>query len=76
MQRIEEADAKRAAQKKRKNKKNSSKSASKSSEGVDEVTCDGCGQLYTEDEAESWIGCDGCEAWYHYFCAGLSSMRM
>ena len=40
----------------------------------DKVNCESCGQAYTVDEAESWIGCDNCESWWHYWCAGLPHM--
>ena len=40
----------------------------------DKVSCESCGKPYTVDEADSWIGCDNCESWWHYWCAGLPHM--
>ena len=44
---------------------------------IDEDTdakCEKCGQVYTDAEADSWSGCDSCETWCHYWCAGLPTM--
>ena len=75
-ERIQNADRERERAKKTKKKKKDQDKRSKStSEASDhEVACENCGQTYSEDEAESWIGCDVCESWWHFWCAGLSSM--
>ena len=86
VERIERADAERAAKKKSGGKKGKSAQASKSRKRGelatktdtqrqdDEVCCENCGQVYTDAESDSWIGCDTCETWWHYWCAGLQSM--
>lgn len=35
--------------------------------------CSVCGGRYEEvtDDVEDWIGCDGCETWLHWVCAGI-----
>ena len=38
------------------------------------LTASGFGAHSREDEAEDWIGCDECESWWHYWCAGLDKM--
>ena len=81
VERLQKADAEKAAKKasKRgkgtKNKGTTKKSTSHSAASNDtSVSCGGCGQVYTEQEMDSWIGCDICESWWHYWCAGLDSM--
>ena len=27
-----------------------------------------------DSEAADWIGCDVCDSWWHYWCAGLDGM--
>ena len=82
LEKIEKADALRAAKKKKgkqsqrctsSRRAQTSKSTSEGA-GEDDVSCEGCGQPYRVDEADSWIGCDNCESWWHYWCAGLHSM--
>ena len=36
--------------------------------------CKGCGELYQVPDplGIDWIGCDGCDQWYHYTCASLT----
>ena len=36
--------------------------------------CHKCTGLYTDSQAADWIGCDYCDSWWHYWCAGLKSM--
>ena len=88
LERIEKADADREARKRGKGKKGkgvqtsaSSMPTSSSKHGASRcttestnVTCESCGAAYTVDEADSWIGCDYCESWWHYWCAGLPHM--
>lgn len=31
--------------------------------------------LETENDATSWISCDGCKSWFHFACAGFKSER-
>lgn len=35
-----------------------------------------CGGPYEEvtDDVEDWIGCDGCEQWLHWVCAGITEV--
>ena len=68
---LEEVDKRKAAEKKRK-RKNKKTTAAESD--PDDVNCEQCGQAYSEEESDSWIGCDSCESWWHYWCAGLSHM--
>ena len=71
----EEQKARKAAAKKARAKKSSTKQKTSTSTCSDDTaTCGKCGQIYTEDEAEDWIGCDECESWWHYWCAGLDKM--
>ena len=73
LERLEEADRKKAAE--RKSKKKSSKQGKASSScDPDDVSCEQCGHQYNESEVDSWIGCDACDTWWHYWCAGLPSM--
>ena len=76
MERIQNADReKEAAKKSKKRKGKQSKHTSEAETDLDDVVaCESCRQAYCEDEAESWIGCDVCESWWHYWCAGLQSM--
>ena len=86
VERIERADAERAAKKKSGGKKGKNAQASKSQKRGelatktdtqrqdDEVCCENCGQVYTDAESDSWIGCDTCETWWHYWGSGLQSM--
>ena len=89
VERIERADAERAAKKKsggkkgkntqssmsrRRNTRGESTKTATQKQDADEVSCENCGQVYTDAESDSWIGCDTCETWWHYWCAGLQSM--
>ena len=69
MERIQNADREReAAKKSKKRKGKQSKPTSKAETELDDVVaCESCRQAYSEDEAESWIGCDVCESW----CRGV-----
>ena len=58
----------------KKGKKGTTASSEVSGEHIDETTCSKCEQVYTEEEAEDWIGCDECDTWWHYWCAGLDRM--
>ena len=67
VERLEEQDARKEAEKKSKQKKRT-----KRMEHVLQhqmmilmmyVACEQCGQAYTEEEIDSWIGCDNCESW-------------
>ena len=84
-ERLQRADAERAARK-RKGRKSKGKRKSMAEETI-EATADArtqatsseaqyekCGETYTGHEAESWIGCDRCDTWWHYWCAGLHAM--
>lgn len=78
---IERAEEEKAAKcRAKKGKKKGSKgqaacTASPSvSETESETRCHRCGEVYTDDQAEDWIGCDDCESWWHYWCDGLSQM--
>ena len=78
-ERIQNADREREkAKKTKKKRKDEDKQPKPTSEAEtdqdDVVACESCGQAYSEDEAESWIGCDVCESWWHFWCAGLQSM--
>ena len=49
--------------------------------GAPTATCAGCERSPNsarDDRAEetSWISCDGCNAWYHYACAGLTEREV
>ena len=88
VERIEKADAEKAAKKAaeraaKKAAKKASKSAksrkqaqstAKTQEQDTVVHCEECAQIYTDAQADSWIGCDSCETWWHYWCAGLPAM--
>ena len=84
LERIEQEDVEKAAKKAEKRTKSSKSSKIGGSttivteeQDIDEETdvkCEKCGQVYTDTEADSWIGCDSCETWCHYWCAGLPSM--
>ena len=87
LERLEQADIERASKKKGKKKQRNDKSVSKQPKATcqatlqpevtqecDPVYCGGCKQLYTDAEWESWVGCDRCEAWWHYWCAGFEMM--
>ena len=85
LERLEQADAEKArnaaekaAEKARKAaQKKSGKRAAKTStasQEPDSVLCGVCHELYTDDDAENWIGCDECEAWFHFWCVGLDQM--
>ena len=73
LERLEKADAEKAEKKKSKNGK---KDQRKEAESVpsDEVYCGSCGEVYTDEEAESWVGCDKCDSWWHFWCAGFPAM--
>ena len=59
----------------KKSQKRGKKRAAKTTEETDDsVHCGVCKQLYTDDEAENWMGCNICKAWYHYWCVGLDQM--
>lgn len=60
--------------KKRKGKGKQSNLTSAKTALDDIVVCESCGQVYSDDEAENWIGCDACESWWHFWCAGLVGM--
>ena len=69
LERLEQADAEKA---RKKSSKKGKKDQRKDAECVpDKVYCGSCGQVYTEEEAPSWVGCD---SWWHFWCAGFSSM--
>ncbi len=67
--------ARKAAEKKsgKKGKKRAAKTSTASKE-PDIVHCGECHELYTDDDAENWIGCDMCESWFHFWCVGLDQM--
>jgi len=74
-QRLEEADrVRKAAKKKKKGKASTAKQISQTDQDETVDMCESCGQEYSEEEAEYWIGCDACESWWHYWCGGLQSM--
>ena len=76
-ERLEKADLEKEKKKEKaakKGKKKSSGSKGQNTQSEDNVQCSKCGQPYTESEAEDWIGCDLCDSWWHYWCAGLNSM--
>ena len=60
-------------------KKTSSRTSSTSSHTMssstesteDSANCESCDRPYTNNEADSWIRCDTCESWWHYWYAGL-----
>ena len=39
--------------------------------------CRVCQEQYVEytETVETWIACDSCSNWYHYSCAGLTSVK-
>ena len=89
LERLEQADAEKASKKKGRKKKSTrgtqqdatrcqqpaSASIEQSSRSKEpEVYCGGCRQTYTDAESESWVGCDTCDSWWHYWCAGFESM--
>ena len=49
-----------------------SKNRTESSESL--YSCGVCNGTYHEEteEVENWIGCDHCEAWFHWACVGIS----
>ncbi len=82
LEQLEQAEAEKqkkkeaAASKKktgRKSKK-ASKKSSQSSQESDSYYCTKCHLEYTDDEADEWIGCNACDSWWHYWCAGLDTM--
>ena len=40
---------------------------------IDLYSCGVCNGTYQEetDEVENWIGCDHCEAWFHWACVDI-----
>ena len=48
--------------------------SSTSESGEENVYCGVCGGPYEKvtDDVEDWIGCDGCEQWLHWVCAGIT----
>ena len=82
LERLEQAEAEKArkvaektwkAAEKKSGKKGNKRAAKKSTstQEPDSVHCGVCDELYTDDDAENWIGCDMCEAWFHFWCVGL-----
>lgn len=70
-----EAEKARKKAEKKSGKKKTKKGTSTADESPSvDVHCGKCGQVYTDAESEDWIGCDLCESWWHYWCAGLSHM--
>jgi len=43
-------------------------------EAIDPNTCAGCGGGYEDSTATEWAGCDMCERWWHWRCAGMKRM--
>ena len=42
-------------------------------DGLEDDECEVCGGSYSGDSEKrkkAWIGCDGCDRWFHYWCAG------
>ena len=78
IERLEQADAERAAKKKTKKKGRTTEKATAQQESEssdpDKVYCGSCGQLYTDAESNYWVGCDTCDSWWHYWCVGFTSM--
>ena len=66
LEQLQKADAERASKKAKKTSgitKKSSKTKKSESDSIDTTRCGKCGQVYTDDKAEDWIGCDRCESW-------------
>ena len=40
----------------------------------DTTHCFTCGGTYMEGEEDQWVGCDDCYRWYHYQCAGFTTL--
>lgn len=83
LERLEQTEAekrkKKAEKKACKKGKGKTAGSSSSSHGSGsssdaEVKCGKCEQIYTDAESADWIGCDICDSWWHYWCAGLDSM--
>ena len=38
--------------------------------------CGVCHDQYTEytDQEKKWTGCDGCDMWFHFECAGIEEV--
>lgn len=79
LERLEKAEAEKAekaakkvAAKRGKKGKSTGKASSTSDEP--ETYCHGCNQLYSDNQAADWIGCDNCDSWWHYWCASLDKM--
>lgn len=76
-----EEKKKKAAERRKKTagKKKTTKTRKSSDTGLEDseteaVYCSKCEELYTDSEAGDWIGCDECDSWWHYWCAGLDRM--
>ena len=72
------ADAKKATEKakkiaaqKAKNEGVVAATVTQEEEDSDEY-CEKCAKAYTD--ADIWVGCDICETWCHYQCAGIPAM--
>ncbi len=87
LERLEQAEAekaRKAAEKARKaaekksgkkgKKKRAAKTSTAATQEPDSVHCGVCDELYKDDDAENWIGCDMCESWFHFWCVGLDQM--
>ena len=76
VQRIERANEERAAKKRSKKKKGKHQRMedTEAAAETDDTYCEKCSEVYTEEEADSWIGCDNCDSWWHYWCADLCAM--
>lgn len=78
-QRLKDRKEQREA-KKKPSRKQAEKSKTKrktDSDHIQENACQGCRDLYENDDPDTqefWVGCDSCPRWYHYWCANLVQM--
>ena len=71
LEQLRKADAERTSKKAKKTSgitKKSSRTKKSESDSIDTTRCGKCGQVYTDDKAEDWIGCDRCESWWYSWC--------
>ena len=61
---------------KEKMKENAGKRKSKKSvEVIDSNTCSTCGKKYSKNSDILWIGCSGCDRWYHVKCSDVEGVE-
>ena len=77
VERIEKADAQKAAHvaaKSSKSKKQGQSAAETTQEQDTDVPCKELAQGYIDNQADVWKVCDSCKMWWHYWCAGLPAV--